>query len=187
MPSWVAIANLALTHLGTERITALTDAGAAARAVAATYELVRDAVLREHPWNCALARTRLAAELEAPAFGFAFRYTLPADPYCLRVLALGEGSAAWALEGRHLLTDHAPPLPVRYIARVSDPALFDAALVPALAARLAHAIAYAIVQSREAEAAMWTLYQQLLRTARSLDGKEGPPQQRLSGFVAARY
>jgi hypothetical protein len=187
MPSVVAIANLALTHLGTARITSLDDAANEARAIAAVWDQVRDAVLRDHPWNCALARDRLAADSKAPAFGWAFAYTLPADPWCLRVLGIHQWSGPWRVEGRKLLTDHEPPLPLSFIARVTDPELFDPALTAALAARLAHTIAPEITQSASREDTLWALYERLLRAARSLDGAESGRVDRLSTFVSARY
>jgi hypothetical protein len=188
MASWVQIANLALTHLGAERIASLADDTAPARAVAACYEPIRDAVLRDHPWNCALTTALIAADADPPTFGFARGYTLPSDPWCLRPWQVWEAAVPWVVRGRRLFTDREPPLPLVYIARVTDPELFDPALTVALAARLAHTIAFQLVQSRDKEDQMWALYERLLRAARSLDAVEGTPQPGPSStFVRARY
>lgn len=50
------IVNLALTRIGDLRISALSDATAAAQAANAVYASLRDEVLREHPWNFAAQR-----------------------------------------------------------------------------------------------------------------------------------
>ena len=79
MASVVEICNRALDKLGEAPIVSLADDIKASRACARTYAPVRDAVLRDHPWNCAIHRTVLAAEAEAPAWGYQRRFPLPVD------------------------------------------------------------------------------------------------------------
>lgn len=56
------IANLALAELGQEPLADLTTTtNKAVRQVNANYAMVRNEVLRAHPWNCATKRTTLAA------------------------------------------------------------------------------------------------------------------------------
>src|SRR3546814_6931193 len=86
MTSVVSICNRALTLLGQKTITSLEDNSQAARLCVESYGPTRDAVLRDHPWNCAIARADLAALSEAPAFEFGRQFQLPPD--CLRVLEL---------------------------------------------------------------------------------------------------
>jgi hypothetical protein len=52
----VDIANRALSRLGARRITAIADTNEAERAVNSAFAIVRDEVLRMHPWRCALTR-----------------------------------------------------------------------------------------------------------------------------------
>jgi hypothetical protein len=87
MSSVVDICNEAMDLLGAATITSLTENSKEARLCNRKFELTRDAVLRAHPWNAAIARAELAANSVGPAFGFTHQFQLPADPYCLRVLS----------------------------------------------------------------------------------------------------
>ncbi|MGF1626285.1 MAG: hypothetical protein ACFCVH_15495 [Alphaproteobacteria bacterium] len=175
MASVVEICNRALDKLGEAPIVSLADDVKASRACARAFAPVRDAVLRDHPWNCAIRRTVLAAEAEAPAWGFARRFPLPAD--CLRVLAVAaeaEG-ARWVVEGRAVLTDAAAPLRIRYVRRLVDTALFDPLLAEALAARLAIELCEALTQSNTKRQLLLEDYAEIVGRARSADGQEGVP------------
>ncbi len=87
MPSVVDICNEAMDLLGAATITALTENSKEARLCNRRFSTVRDATLRSHSWNCAIARADLAADSTAPSFGFANQFPLPTDPFCLRVLS----------------------------------------------------------------------------------------------------
>ena len=89
MPSVVDICNEAMDLLGAATITSLTENSKEARLCNRRFETVRDHVLRAHPWNCAITRKELAKDSDAPAFGFNHQFTLPTDPFCLRVLSFG--------------------------------------------------------------------------------------------------
>ena len=187
MASWVGIANLALTHIGSEPILSLEDDTAPARACAGVIAAVTDAVLREHPWTCAVRRARLAADAAPPAFGYAYAYQLPADPYCLRVLDVWDQPLPWQVEGRKLLTDATPPLSIRYVARITDPEMLDASLAQAVAVRLAAAVAYKITQSRQLADDLWKLYEATVPLARSTNAREIHEADPPSSFVRWRY
>ena len=45
-------------------------------------------MLRAHPWNCAIKRVILSPDVEMPAFGYTYQFTLPAD--WIRTLSVGE-------------------------------------------------------------------------------------------------
>ena len=79
MASVVDICNSALNMLGGNTIISLTETSKNARLCNQRYELVRDAVFREHPWNCLQKRVELAQDTVAPSFEFSSAYTLPAD------------------------------------------------------------------------------------------------------------
>ncbi len=170
MASTVAICNRALALVGEEPIVSLTDDTEPARRCNLLYADTRDAVLRAHPWNAATARADLAPLAEAPAFGFAAQYQLPFD--CLRVLGMADRRARFRVEGRRLLTD-AGAAAVVYIRRLADPNALDALLADAVAARLAHDLAYALAGSTSLAARMWELYVRELAEARKADAQEG--------------
>lgn len=174
MNSVVEIANAALLRIGAGLILDLDEDAKAARLCRQLYGPVRDAVLRAHPWNCALCRCDLARLATAPVFGFAHQYQLPSD--CLRVIGLADeaGEAPFRIEGRMLLTDVAP-LKALYVRRVEEPTQFDALLADAIVARLAAELAYPIASSTSLAQSMWQLYEMKLREARGVDSQEGTP------------
>lgn len=169
-----AIANIALTELGADLIADLGQNVNNAKVCLARYDDVRDAVLRDHPWNCAQFRFALPAMGERPAFGFAYQYALPTDPYCLRVLRLA-CDVPWKVEGRKILTDQAAPLRGLYVGRIGEDQM-DALLAHAVGLRLGAAIAYRLTTSQSQVERMWQLYRDTLRSARSVDGQEGSPE-----------
>lgn len=177
--SVVSICNTALDLLGVDPITSLADDTKAARFCARNYERVRDAVLRAYPWNCAMARASLAALADAPAWGYARQFQLPEGPmpaYCLRVLAInGETDLGllYRIEGRRILTDVSAPLDILYIGRLENPALYDALLVDALAARLALDAAYPLAGSVSLGQSLSQAYSEKIAEARQVDAQEG--------------
>lgn len=185
MVSVVGIVNSGLIKVGADTITSLTDDSAEARAANAQYEKLRDEVLRAHPWNFAAARSRLARLADAPAFGFAYQYQLPAD--CLRILGMNDGRARFEIEGRRLLTDE-ETADVSYLRRVTDPNEFDAMFAEALAYRMAADLAYPLANSTTLASAMMQLFQNALALARAIDGQEGGAQRILeaSAWLDAR-
>lgn len=61
----VSIANMALSRVGQHnQIAALSDSNEAARQCNLHYEPARDALLRAHPWNFAIKRTKLITSAE---------------------------------------------------------------------------------------------------------------------------
>lgn len=184
----VDIANRALVKIGEQRITSFDDDNKASRAVKALYPTVRDSELRKHRWNFATKRAQLAALATAPAFGFDYAYQLPSD--CLRVDFVGDfypgvdlsdyrnaDSSEWRVEARTILTNLSAPLNLRYGARITDPTQFDAMFVEALAAKLAIELADVLTQTGTRKEQAKADYQDAMRTARSLDAIEDPPQQ----------
>jgi len=191
MTSEVGICRLALDLLGDFAISDLDEGSKQARLCKRNYGPMRDAVLRAHPWNCALQRTTLPKAAPAPAFGFLNRFILPAD--CLRLLPLKAGGAfdgrpvAHRIEGRDVLCDADGPLPVLYIRRIANTALFDPLLVHAIAARLAWQIAYNLTGSRTKQAETGQIYRAVLGEARRIDGQEGTPEPPVpSAWLSAR-
>ena len=177
MATEVSICSNALRKLGDDPITSLTDDTERARLCNAFYETARDSLLRSHPWNFAITRASLTRLSSTPAYGFAYQYALPTDPYCLRVLEMEYQDYIFkienlATEGRVLLSDE-DTAKILYVGRITDTSLFDSLFVDTLTAHLSVKLAYPITNSTSLQLQMHKLYQAKLSEARSVDGQEG--------------
>lgn len=175
MAAAVDIANSALNMLGATNITTLTEDTKTARIANQRYAFVRDAVFRAHPWNCLISRVALSADSATPAFGYSKQFTLPTDPYCLRVLRLEDIDTVYRIEGRKLLTNESS-IKIVYVGRVTDVNQYDTLLVETIAARLAADICFNLTNSNSLTAQLNQLYEEKLSEARFVDATEGTPQ-----------
>lgn len=174
----VSISNLALQKLGAARVVSLTEDSPQARECNACYEAMRDLELRKHRWSFAIVRVALAADATAPDFGPARYFSLPAD--FLRLLEPDDNenynTLDWRIEtkdnGKKIATDSASPLNIRYISRIEDPTLFDAAFVETLACRMAIQMCEKLTQSNTKAAAVAEQYKDALREARRANAIE---------------
>lgn len=183
----VEIANAALTLLGEASITSLDDETDTARAVKRLYTLTLDACLRDHNWNFAQIRTGLARLTATPDFDFSWMYALPTDPLCLRVLETTlDTNEAYRIETyksaseqvRVLVTDSCS-VSILYVAKLTDPALWDALFVDAFVFELAYRLTHAITGHDTARTALVQQKELAWRRARSRDGQEGRHLKRL--------
>ena len=198
MPSVVDICNEAMDLLGAATITALTENSKEARLCNRRFETVRDAVIRAHPWNVAITRATLAKDATAPAFGFTNQFTLPTDPYCLRVLsfwnsnvdsdvAAYDSQVMFKIEGRKVLSNEGS-CKITYLARVTDTEQYDPLLYSTIAHKLAAETAYAITGSNSVTQGMQQLYELRLKEARSIDAMEGVPDKLIADdFINIRF
>lgn len=181
--SEVSICNIALTMLGEKSITSLGDDSKQARYCALRYGDVRNAVLRAHPWNCALARAQLARLADDPAFGWAYQYELPND--YLRMVRLENMEDEYVIEGSALLTDISP-CRIIYVKLLTDTTQFDPLLVEAIACRLAWELAKPVTGSTDLMDRMEKKYDTILREARSIDAQEGSSNDELIADIWLR-
>ena len=171
MASVVDICNSALNQIGASNIIALTEDSKAARLCNQRYDFVRDATFRAHPWNSLTTRVALAPDTATPVFEFTQQFTLPTEPFCLRVLGLSDANILYRVEGRKLLCNEST-IQMIYIARVTDVNEYDTLLIETLAAALAADLAYPLVGSSALGANMYSLYQTKLTEARFVDATE---------------
>lgn len=171
MPSEVEIYNQALLLLGASPLTSPDDEGDHATLCRNFYPTTRDAVLRGYPWKCALYRQQLGRDASPPTFGYDYRYPLPVDPYCLRVVSAEPSTAEWIVEGRYLYSNSAS-ISILYVRRIEDPGLFDALCMEAIATRLAAQLAYPITGSATKAMELLQLYAAKVSEARGIDRVE---------------
>ena len=173
------IVNQALGLLGESAISGYDENLPVARAARAHYETTRDSLLRRHRWNFARKRAELSQLSEAPAFGFAHKYALPAD--CLRVLQLNglsalECEADFEIEGLELLTD-ADTAKIVYVARIADPSKWDSLFVEAFVYKLGAALAIQVADSLQKQQILESRFEQLkLPSAIGVDARESKPR-----------
>ena len=170
MASVVDICNGALNQLGATTILSLTEDSKNARLCNSRYTQVRDGLFRTHPWNCLQKRIELAADTDAPAWGFTSAYTLPAD--CLRLLKILDYDSNYKVEGRKILSN-ASSMKILYIGRITDPNEYDELLRETLSASLAADIAFAVTSNNTTATNMYNLFQDKLKDARFVDSTEG--------------
>lgn len=186
MASDIDVINGALSKLGEQPILSIGEASEAGRIAGRTYNDIRDALLREFPWNFATKRGSLAASVDAPVWGFARAFVLPTDN--LRLVEVRNSSdLEWRNEGGTIVTDISAPLEIRYIALVSVDSM-DSTFREALSARLAMEWAESLSQTTSVVEAMAALYRNKLQVARAADGQEDR-QQLISAtnFIDARF
>ena len=184
--SVIQVANRALTKLGTARIISLDDDVKAARSIKSCFEDLRDDELRSRRWSFAIKRTSLAADAVAPAFGFQYAYTMPADFLRLDMVNdqypdvqmdnyIGNETVDYVLEGGKLLTDIVAPLKIRYGSVVSDPGLWDPNFREALACRIAAELAEDLTQSNPKRELAWKEYDMAIKKAVRIQAIERLP------------
>lgn len=166
----VRICNQALRLIGAEPIISLDENTKTAKLCAVIYPAARDEALSSHPWGCAIVRQQLAGKPVADeATGFQYRYQLPEDPRCLRVVDFaGAPYARWEQEGGSIFTDeHAVIL--RYVGSLEDPSGFDALLVKAITYRMAADLVVSLKGERDLS--LEQLYLMQLQAAQGIDNR----------------
>jgi len=178
MASEVQICNLALSKVGDEQITSLTENKKAARLCNLVYEPLRDSVLRAHFWNFAVERVALAKSTDTPAYEYSAKFALPTD--FLRLIDTNLlDTETFKVEGLFVLAN-SDTVSVRYVKRVEDPNQFDWLFIEALAARMAAELAIALTDNRVLSVDLFNLYSTKIMEARTADAQEGSPDDIIS-------
>ena len=182
------IVNLALGRLGEPPVSDITDTEVkAARAGLRWYEVSRDAVLEEAPWNFAQTRATLIQDATAPLTDWDYRYAAPTDMLVLRLVngyPTSYASTLYQLEKGFILTDE-DAVNILYTARITDVAQYPPSFVRALSFLLAADFSREITQSTKDESAMMQKYRVTLGRARRTDAIQNRVLQRgVDGMTA---
>jgi len=186
--SAIGLCSNALQQLGDDPIASFSlSEGKRARLCGNLWPQVRDYLLRKHAWPCARKQVILAADAAKPPFDWGYQYTLPGD--WMRTLQIGQRGERIAHEliGRKIMTDSAT-LPLVYVWRNEDPALWDSLLCDLASAEMCARLAYPITQSASLAQLKRQEADKMLREAKSIAGQDNEPEEwGDSPFTDVRY
>jgi len=145
------ISNKALILVGGKTITSLNEDSDNARYCNQYLDSVIDEVLCMHDWTCAEHRKVVAANADYDPDDFsyakAYKYLLPANPYCLLVRKFNTGETAYEIQGRWLYSDD-DTCELVYTKRITDVNEFFPLLVEAIYTQLAVKLTFPLKQSK---------------------------------------
>lgn len=172
----VGICNNALVYVGAALINSLDDQEKRAVLCKEQYPKRRDLLLRSHPWNFASRRIALTLTGNTPAFEFTSEYNLPAD--YLRVLSTNQpNEVKWAIElnaagNQKVIVAEVSSLKILYLAKITNPAIYEDSFAEALSLDLARNINYSLTQNAGQQDRIEKKYEEQIRNARSFDAQE---------------
>jgi hypothetical protein len=200
----VQIVNLALHHLGVERISSLDEDSKRAKLMKDLYELTLNEVLRSATWGFAMKRAKLDKLSTAPAFEYSAQFNLPVDYLKLHEVTEFDPSRGtgqkhpyvnwdepyrlqYKIEGTRILAS-ADTLYVRYIAKVTDVGTFSPDFIECLSRTLASKACFSLTQDRNLRSALMEEAEFWRRTASANDAQESSPDEHdISAFIRPRY
>lgn len=184
MTSIVSICNLALSSLGKDNISALTEATAEARASNQFYQQTLDSLLQSYPWLFA-GKTAALGQIANGSMGrWSYVYSRPND--CLKVrwvrpqysvtdhlpLSLHEEvNIPYEVEGDSIYCNISPAF-LRYTRRVDDPTKFPPLFVEALSFALAARMAMPLTRDPKTRGEMYQAAAQVRAQAEVADANE---------------
>ena len=174
MATPVDIANMALSHLGETTIVALDDSTESARVMTLWFDHARRRALRANNWSCAIKRASLSAEVDAPVFGYANSFPVPADFIRLTSIENAGLEAGFQIESRKILTNLSAPLNIKYVYDLEDTSAYDDDLVACFALWLAYFASGKIAPSRTELLRQYTV--DAKNQAATADGSSNSPQ-----------
>lgn len=160
-----------LTDIETDLInTADTGVQKAAKMCNALFPTLRDEMLRNHPWNFAVARAQLTDSMPSPDFEFTYMFEFPDD--CIRLLRIfNHNHMRFQVEGNTILTD-SETIDIVYIREMEDPTEWDPLFLEAFATRLAAEIAYGLTGSNSLANTLMDQHYAKTRLAKQIDAQE---------------
>lgn len=173
---------MALHRIGAAPISNLdTETTKSAIACRAFYDQARDRLLRQYDWAFAGEVQKLTSLTDDGKTKYLYKYSLPSDPYCLRVRRLKDSTFtdqvyAYALMGRYIYTDLASAY-LDYTKRVEDPDDWDPLFTEALSWLLAAELIRPLGNKTGVDAAV--AYEEALLRAKGQDALERQEEETL--------
>lgn len=180
------ICTQAAFHLGLPRFTNVeTETNDRATTMNEIYDWALDLLLRKHIWNFAVKRVELARDVATPASGFTYQYTLPSD--YLRDGTMSDSTAIYKIEKGKLLTDETT-VKLKYIARITDPGLFDPMFGECLALLIAIKTCMPLTKDANLKNQLTAEYRRSLAEAKRVDSYEGTAEfLNVYGYDESKY
>lgn len=185
MADITGIINAALGELGEYRIESFDDESNLADLALRHYDEARDSTLELFPWHFSCVYQSLTRLATAPAFRWAYQYSLPTDPYCLKVLETDKGSGTrWEIgayspapgvDVQRVLFSNEPTVKIAYTARIEDVGLWTPLAIQVLIKVLASKLARPLTGQQSVEQAKWQEALALLPQALTSQVREGDP------------
>jgi len=186
MASQVEIINVALSRIGANEITSLTEGTTEQKVAVNLWDVARQATLRDHPWNFAISEVELAQLSSTTSYNFEYSYQLPAD--CLRLIAVYD-NVNFKVFGRKIYTD-SNSCWIKYVKDVKDVNTWDTLFIDVMAQRLAAEMAYTLTKSQAVADTNYNLYERKIAKARFVDSTEDIQDeigQGESSIISARF
>ena len=175
MASKVQICNMALSKLGSNTITSLTDGTAEAILCNTFFEDLAKRVMVQGSWTSTIRRATLAQTTTTPTYEYTYEYQLPVGPKCLKVLDIDEevpGTISYRIEGDKLLTDDTS-VKLRYIAYLTNSDDYGSLLTEAIESLLASYLCIPITGNSQLAMAFKQEYIEILNNNLAVDGQQG--------------
>jgi hypothetical protein len=208
MSSKLDICNAALQNLGANKITSIDENSKGAIECKLRFNSARRTLLQMGVWNFAIKRASLNRDVTAPAFNYAYSYTLPADFLYMVMTQLEEtyqGTSAkvysnlyvhdlpgitnidkYRIEADKLVTNDGE-CGIIYVADIEDTQKFSATFTELLTRYLTAMIAYRMTGSKSERDTQYQIFQQELDTALSIDSQQGVfDRLEVSEFLSSR-
>ncbi len=194
MVSTTDVVNVALRRVGASRIVSLTEAEDSASFTVANdlFDEVLDDLLRQHAWNFATKRAKLAQLADEPTFEFDHAYAMPAG--WIRTVSVHPNSAGAGtmfyreeqLDDKRVILTSADEVYLRYIARVTDANLWPPDFRNAMSMTLARDFAIPLGNSNTLHQNFDSLSRSAVARARSTDSMGSSPERRPRGSWVTR-
>lgn len=172
MTSKTDICNRALIKLGKATIRDIdTDESPQGTLCKAVYVAMLDEILRQAEWNFAVNRQALNKDASgSPLYEWAYRFILPTVPPVIKIISV-ENNVPFKIEGNYLVSN-SDNIKLKYIARITDPNLYDSLFVNVLVLRLAYEISFSLTSQTNLSDSIYKQYLIALEEAKNQNSQD---------------
>ncbi|NCC66541.1 MAG: hypothetical protein EOM15_18055 [Spirochaetia bacterium] len=163
---WVDLANRALLRIGSEQISSLDEGVPRANYCYQLLPQAIETVYSSYHWRSAAKRVGLAPLADAPAYGYAYQFALPADCALIRSV---ECEGPYSISNQKILTD-ATSVFLSYLALPATPTDMPVVVRDLVVRQLAYLISMPILHNDGVSNRLLQEYYQAYAQAVTKDG-----------------